>query len=84
MTGLKTWRAAPPPLPGPDQLDLTARQVRRDYPESAVHAVVASWVDPWVGVVYRTLCGSVLSKTQDQAILTTSDASCGVCMRGGR
>lgn len=74
----------PPTLPGPDQLELTARQVRLDgRDDTPVHAVAATWSDPWIGVTYRTVCCRVMAKEGDGAILTTRPVNCGPCMRGG-
>lgn len=71
------------PAEGTDQLDLTARQVRLgDRDDRTVHALAASWSDPWVGATYRTVCCHILTKSEG-AVLTTREADCGRCLRGG-
>lgn len=57
-------RLAPAPaLPGCDELDRTARQVRLDHRagEPPVHVLADSRVDPWDGIVYRTVCRKMLT-----------------------
>jgi hypothetical protein len=69
-----------------DQLTETARQVRLDDSrghEPPVHELVRRWHDPRVGLTYRTRCQHVLTKAEG-AILTTREATCGPCKRGGR
>lgn len=77
-------RTAPPPaLPGPDELDRTARQVRLDYEGATVHRLAASWPAPSSWVVYETVCGEMFSRAEG-AILTTREAGCHGCQEGGR
>jgi hypothetical protein len=67
-----------------DLLDEAARQVRLDnHDNSTVHDVAATWVDPQVGRTYRTYCCRVMTRAEG-AILTTREATCGPCLRGGR
>jgi hypothetical protein len=71
-------------IPVPDQLDDTARQVRLDNRDDGpVHKLAAAWSDPWLGMSYRTHCCRVLAGAEG-AILTTREATCGPCRRGGR
>lgn len=74
----------PPPTGVPDALTQAARQVRIDATRNdlPVHTVAADWVDPWDGMVYRTLCAKVLAKVEG-AILTTRATTCTRCLVGG-
>ena len=65
-----------------DELDRTARQVRIDRAGSTVHDVHDSFLDP-SGMAYLTRCDYVMTKAEG-AILTTREATCGPCLRGGR
>jgi Arc/MetJ family transcription regulator len=65
-----------------DQLTAAARQVRLDRKDSVVHELVRRWVDWQVGASYKTRCDHVLTKAEG-AILTTREATCGPCLRGG-
>lgn len=76
MTYRTRQLAAPPALPGPDQLDRTARQVRTDG--GLVHRLaVADTVRP-VGRIYSTDCGRTLFGA-DGAVLTTAEVECSRC-----
>jgi hypothetical protein len=66
-----------------DALDRTARQVRVDRKHSTVHEVVRAWTDRQVGRSYKTRCNHVMTG-QEGAVLTTREATCGPCLRGGR
>jgi hypothetical protein len=66
-----------------DLLDEAARQVRLDnHDNSTVHDVAAAGRPPWART-YRTRCDHVMTKAEG-AILTTREATCGPCLRGGR
>jgi hypothetical protein len=58
-----------------DQLDRTARQVRKG---NAIHALDWAADDPWSGRVYWTTCGEALLKERG-AVLTTEPSKCGPC-----
>lgn len=69
-------RPAPPPaLPGPDELDRTARQVR--IPTGVTHTLHAA-DSTQVGRRYWTACGHLLLAANG-AMLTTRDVDCGGC-----
>lgn len=80
--------APPPPLPGTDELDRTARQVRVDgSPEydhpSTVHRLRGQpYTVAELGRHYRIMCGGTLTAFEG-AILTTREATCGRCLAGG-
>jgi hypothetical protein len=67
-----------------DLLVEAARQVRLDNRDnSTVHELVRRWTDRRIGASYRTRCDHVMTKAEG-AILTTREATCGPCLRGGR
>lgn len=74
----------PPALPGPDELDRTARQVYVDrYDELPIHALRGEPYGTAWGRQYRTVCDTTLAAA-DGAMLTTREATCGSCLAGGR
>ena len=66
-----------------DALTAAAQQVRIDREDSTVHELARRWTDRRIGASYRTRCDHVMTKAEG-AILTTREATCGPCMRGGR
>jgi hypothetical protein len=76
--------APPPPSGFDDEITRTARQVRIDTrrDDLPVHRLFVASTRPHIGAVYRTRCNKVLAKF-DGAILTTREATCEPCARGG-
>jgi hypothetical protein len=50
---------------------------------STVHELGGAWTDRQVGRTYKTRCAHVMTG-QEGAVLTTREATCGPCLRGGR
>lgn len=93
MTVATTWRTnsiydrRPDPAPPsglPDQLDLTARQVRVDgRNDNPVHRLLGEPYTVNGARHYRIVCGGTLTAFGG-AVLTTRETTCERCQGGGR